>query len=81
MAKEGFDEVTGEMARKDDLVGLRSDVVSFQKWTMRRFDAVDYDLKVIKKQLDRIVYRPEFEKLETRVKDSEDLFVAVSKRR
>ncbi|MBI2055681.1 MAG: hypothetical protein HY462_01565 [Parcubacteria group bacterium] len=38
MVKEGFDEV----ARKDALE-------SFQQWTMRRFDAVDADLKIIKR--------------------------------
>lgn len=77
MVKEGFNET----ARKGDLMALRSDVDSFQKWTMRRFDRVDEDLKVIKKQLDRVVFRHEFEKLETRVKDIEDLLAVVTKRR
>ena len=70
MVKEGFDEV----ARKDALE-------SFQKWTMRRFDRIDEDLKAIKKQLTGVVYRPEFEKLESRVKDIEDLLAVVTKRR
>lgn len=77
MVKEGFDET----ARKDDLMVLQSDVASFQKWTMRRFDLIDTDLKIIKKQLDRVVFRHEFEKLETRVKDLEDLLAVVTKRR
>lgn len=77
MVKEGFDET----ARKGDLMALQSDVDSFQKWTMRRFDRVDEDLKVIKKQLDRVVFRHEFEKLEGRVKDIEDLLAVVAKRR
>lgn len=74
MTKEGFDEVTGAMARKDALE-------AFQRWTMRRFDVIDTDLKMIKKQLDRVVFRQEFEKLEARVKDIEDLLAVVAKRR
>lgn len=74
MVKEGFDEVTGAMARKDALE-------AFQRWTMRRFDLIDTDFKIIKKQLDRVVFRHEFEKLETRVKDIEDLLAVVAKRR
>lgn len=69
MVKEGFDET----ARKDALE-------AFQRWTMRRFDLIDTDLKIIKKQLDRVVFRHEFEKLETRVKDLEDLLAVVTKR-
>lgn len=49
MVKEGFDEMTGAMARKDALE-------TFQRWTMRRFDAIDIDLKTIRKQLDRVVF-------------------------
>lgn len=74
MVKEGFDEVTSVMARKDALE-------AFQRWTMRRFDVVDADLRTIKKQLDRIVFRQEFERLEGRVKDIEDLLAVVTKRR
>jgi len=74
MVKEGFDEVTDAMARKDALE-------AFQRWTMRRFDLIETDLKIIKKQLDRVVYRHEFEKLETPVKDIEDLLAVVTKRR
>lgn len=84
MVKEGFDET----ARKDELAALRGDVDSlsgdvgsFQKWTMRRFDAIDTDLKTIKKHLTGVVYRNEFEKLETRVKDIEDLLAVATKRR
>ena len=74
MTKEGFDEVTGAMARKDALD-------AFQRWTMRRFDLIDTDLKIIKKQLDRVVFRYEFDKLEARVKDIEGLLAVVTKRR
>ena len=74
MTKEGFDEVTGTMARKDALD-------AFQRWTMRRFDLIDTDLKIIKKQLDRVVFRYEFDKLEARVKDIEGLLAVVTKRR
>ena len=49
MVKEGFDE----MARKDALE-------AFQRWTMRRFDVIEGDLKIIKKQLTGVVYRHEF---------------------
>lgn len=77
MVKEGFDET----ARKGDLLVLRSDVASFQKWTMRRFDRVDEDLRMVKRQLPGLVNRHEFEKLETRVKDIEDLLAVVTKRR
>lgn len=77
MVKEGFDE----MARKDQLSAVKDHLSSFEKWTMRRFDVIDGDLKIIKKQLDRVVFRHEFEKLETRVKDIEDLLAVVSKRR
>lgn len=77
LVKEGFDET----ARKSDFMALRSDMGSFQKWTMRRFDRVDEDFRMVKRQLPGLVNRLEFEKLETRVKDIEDLLAVVTKRR
>lgn len=57
------------------------EVTGWQKWATRRFDSIDIDLKGIRKQLDRVVFRQEFEKLEARVKDIEDLLAVVAKRR
>jgi polyhydroxyalkanoate synthesis regulator phasin len=67
MIQKGFEETKGE-------------VVNLEKWSKRRFDNVDEELKNIRKQLTGIVYRQEFEKLETRVKDLEDLLAVVGKK-
>ncbi len=67
MIQKGFEETKRE-------------VVNLEKWSKRRFDNVDEELKNIRKQLTGIVYRQEFEKLETRVKDLEDLLAVVGKK-
>ena len=56
-------------------------VTGWQRWATKRFTAIDDDLKVIRKQLTGVVYRHEFEKLESRVKDIEDFFAVATKRR
>ena len=69
----------------DDLArmvkGGFDEVTDWQKWATKRFVGIDEDLKAIRKQLAGVVYRPEFEKLETRVKDIEDLLAVATKRR
>lgn len=74
MVKGGFDDVTSRMAKKED-------IAAFEKWVVRRFDLVDVKLREIDKKLRNVVYRHEFEALEGRVKDLEDLFAVASKRR
>ena len=68
MVNGGFDETNEHIA-------------SFEKWTTHRFGLVDAELKAIRKQLTGVVYRHEFETLESRVKDLENLFAVASKRR
>ena len=46
----------------------------------RRFDRVDRDLKLIQKQLVDVVDRSEFEKLEARVRDLENMLAAAIKK-
>jgi len=46
----------------------------FKNWTMQRFDGMDKQFQAIRKQLTGIVYRYEFEDLEMRVKELENLF-------
>ncbi len=69
----------------DDLArmvkGGFDEVTDWQRWATKRFIGIDEDLKAIGKQLTGVVYRPEFEKLESRVKDIEDLLAVVTKRR
>ena len=45
-----------------------------------RFDRVDKELSVIRKQLGNVVYSFEFEKLEDRVKDLENLLAPGNKK-
>ncbi len=67
----------------DDLANMVKrgfdEVIDWQKWATKRFDSVDDDLKAIRKQLDKVVYRHEFEKLEKRVKDIEDMLAMIRK--
>lgn len=67
MVQKGFNET----ANKEQVENL-------EKWSKLRFDDIDRELKSIRKQLTGIVYRHEFEELETRVKGLEGL-LAVSK--
>ncbi|MFY9461681.1 MAG: hypothetical protein WAP51_00570 [Candidatus Sungiibacteriota bacterium] len=77
MVKRGFDET----ATKEDLKSVNQRIESFEKWAVRRFDMVDLKLREIDKKLRNVVYRHEFEALEGRVKDMEDLLAVVTKRR
>lgn len=70
MVKKGFDETA-----------TKADITALEKWATRRFDLVDLKLREIDKRLRNVVYRHEFESLEGRVKDLEDLFAVASKRR
>jgi len=69
MVKKGFDETAKE-----------EQVINLEKWAKRRFDNIDRELEKIRKQLTGIVYRQEFEKLEARVKDLEDLLAVGTKK-
>lgn len=77
MVKEGFDETA---TKQEVRTGFQA-VTDWQKWAARRFMLIDNDLRAIRKQLTGVVYRHEFEKLETRVKDIENLLAVVTKRR
>ncbi len=46
----------------------------------KRFDHVDHELKLIRKQLMDVVERGEFEKLEERVRDLENMLSALIKK-
>jgi archaellum component FlaC len=52
-----------------------------EKWVKGRFDNIDRELKGIRKGLAGVVYRHEFEELQTRVKELENLFAMPAKRR
>ena len=67
MVQKGFNETAN-----------REQVENLEKWAKLRFDNMDRELKGIRKQLTGIVYRHEFEELETRVKGLEGL-LAISK--
>jgi predicted component of type VI protein secretion system len=69
MVKKGFDETAKE-----------EQVINLEKWAKRRFDNIDRELEKIRKQLTGIVYRHEFEKLEARVKNLEDLLAVMPKK-
>ena len=56
MIKRGFDE-----AARSDEVNER------QKWASKRLEFIDVELKAIRKQLTGVVYRHEFEGLESHV--------------
>lgn len=63
-----------------DNVNKRFDeTTDWQKWAARRFEGIDYKLKSIDHKLDKVVYRPEFEKLENRVTELEDLLAVIRK--
>lgn len=77
MVKKGFDET----ATKVEIRSLEGRFDLLEKWATRRFDMVDLKLREIDKRLRNVVYRHEFEALEGRVKDLEDLFAVASKKR
>jgi len=77
MVKRGFDET----ATKSEIKSLEERIESLGKWATHRFNLIDIKLLTIDKKLRNVVYRPEFESLEGRVKDLEDLLAVVSKRR
>jgi len=60
MVQKGFEGSAGQLE-------------NFENWTKQRFDNVDRGLKEIDKKLTGVVYRHEFEELETRVKELESL--------
>lgn len=73
MVKGEFDEVGRGFG------GVNNRIDEFQKWAARRFEGIDYKLKSIDHKLDKVVYRPEFEKLESRVRELEDLLAVIKK--
>jgi polyhydroxyalkanoate synthesis regulator phasin len=70
MVQKGFNETAG----KDQVENL-------EHWAKNRFDGIDRELKAIRSQLTGVVYRKEFEELETRVKDLEHLLAVHDKKR
>lgn len=66
MVQRGFLDIEEKVATKEQV-------------TMG-FDRIDQELKAIRKQLGNVVYRFEFEKLEDRVKDLENLLLAGNKK-
>ena len=69
LIKGEFDEVDKKFERIED----------WQKWAARRFEGIDYKLGSIDHKLDKVVFRPEFEKLENRVRELEDLLAVIRK--
>jgi archaellum component FlaC len=69
MVQKGFEGTSG----KGQVEKLENQVENLERWAKSRFDNVDRDLKGIRKQLTGIVYRHEFEGLDDRVKDLENL--------
>ena len=69
MVQKGFEET----ARKEQVDNL-------EKWAKYRFDNIDNELKNIRKQLTGVVYRYEFEGLEARVKELENLLAVNNKK-
>mgnify|MGYP001569622618 CR=1 FL=1 len=67
--KSEIDEVDKKFERIED----------WQKWAARRFEGIDYKLGSIDHKLDKVVFRPEFEKLENRVRELEDLLAVIRK--
>lgn len=59
----------------------KEQVDNLEKWAKQRFDNIDRDLKLIHKQLTGVVYRHEFEELESRVKDLEGLLTVGPKKK
>ena len=63
-----------------DGTATKNQVDDLEVWAKNRFDGVDRELKAIRKQLVGVVYRHEFEELETRVKELENLLALPSKK-
>lgn len=55
-------------------------VEHLEEWAAGRFNNIEKSLKDIRKQLTGIIYRHEFEELEVRVKDLENLLAFNSKK-
>lgn len=67
MVQKGFNET----AERDQ---------NLERWAKLRFDIIDKELGTIRKQLTGVVYRYEFEKLETRVQELEGLLAVHDKK-
>lgn len=70
MVSKGFEETAG-----------KEQVDNLERWAKMRFDNVDRELKEIRKQLIGVVYRYEFDHLQDRVKDLENLLAVGNKKR
>ncbi len=77
MVQKGFEEVAG----KDQVEDLKNQVENLEEWAKRRFDSVDDELRAVRSQLVGVVYRREFEELEIRIKDLENLLAVNAKKR
>jgi hypothetical protein len=58
----------------------KTQVDELEDSTIERFTRIDHELKAIRKQLTNVVYRNEFEKLEERVKELENMFAMPQKK-
>jgi len=76
MIKKGFDNT----ATVDQVNNLKKRVDNLEGWADKRFDNIDRELKIIRKKLENVVYRNEFEDLKSRVKELEDLFAIPSRK-
>lgn len=63
MVQIGFNKTAG-----------REQVKNLERWAKSRFDGVDKQLEIIRKQLTDVVYGREFRGLEVCVKELENLF-------
>ena len=75
-----IDDLTRMVKKEFDGTARKEQVENLEKWTKHRFDNIDRELKSIRKQLTGVVYRYEFEHLESRVKDLENLLAISSKK-
>jgi len=69
MVQEGFGALTNGMNSRFD------DIAKWQKFVNGRFDVLEIELMDIKKRLEEVIYRNEFEHLRERVERLEKILV------
>lgn len=73
MVQGGFDDMRGEMNKRFDKIE------DWQRLANGRFDVLEMELMDIKKKLDEVIYRNEFEHLRERVERLEHLLTQKKK--
>ena len=81
MVQKGFNDVDQRFDRINDGINERFDKIEeWQKNVDERFAMIEFELLNIKKKLDNIIYRHEFEFLKDRVADLEKRLESFKKR-